>query len=119
MAYKADEKQVKMASKGPSQAGASGQLLTAMRAARASLRQVAHTPPGGSNTSPGEKVKKRITAGEQPRGILADMKCLGLEEPIMPSTMYKILTQIMNKYGEEMSSDARVALQALAMLLLL
>ena len=88
-----------------------------MCAARASLRQAEHTPLGGSNASPGEKVKKRTTAGEQSRRILADVKCLGLEEPIMPSTMYKILTQILNKYGEEMNSEARVALQALATLL--
>ena len=80
------------------------------------LRQTAHTPPGGSSTSPGEKVKKRATAGEQSRSVLADAKCLGLEEPITPSTMYKIFARILNKYGEGMNSDARVALQALATL---
>ena len=106
-----------MASKGPSQAGALGQPPTAIHATRASLRQMTHTPPGGNNTSPGEKAKKRLTAGEQLRGILADAKCLGSEEPIMPSTMYKILARILNKYGEVMNSDARVVLQALATLL--
>ena len=62
-------------------------------------------------------MKKRITAGEQSRSILADAKCLGSEEIIMLSTMYKIPAQILNKYGEGMNIDARVALQALATLL--
>ena len=106
-----------MASKGPSQTGASGQPPTAMRTTRASSRQAAHAPPGGSNASPGEKAKKRPTAGEQSRSILADAKCLGSEELITPSTMYKILARILNKYGEGMNSDARVALRALATLL--
>ena len=106
-----------MASKGLSQAGASGQPPPAPRATRASLRQTAHTPPSGSGSSPGEKAKKRTTAGEQSRSILADVKCLGSEEPITLSTMYKILARILNKYGEGMNSDARVALQALAALL--
>ena len=106
-----------MASKGPSQTGASGQPPTATCATRASSRQATHAPPGGSNASPGEKAKKRTTAGEQSRSILADAKCLGSEEPITPSTMYKILARILSKYGEGMNSDARVALQALATLL--
>ena len=106
-----------MVSKGPSQTRASGQPPTTLRATRASTRQAVHIPSSGSSVSPGEKAKKRITAGEQSRSILADVKCLGSEEPITPSTMFKILARILNKYGEGMNSNARVALQALAALL--
>ena len=109
-----------MTSKGTSQAGTLGQPPTALRATRASSRQTTITPPNGGIASPvdkGKKGEKRQTAGEQSRQVLINAKCLGPDEQVAPSTMYKLFDRILHKYAEGLNIDARVALQAFATLL--
>ena len=87
---------------------------------RASSRQVINAPPSRSTASPGEKGKKgenRQTTGEQSRHVLINAKCLGSDEQVAPSTLYKIFDRAFHKYGEGRNSDAKLALQAFATLL--
>ena len=84
------------------------------------MRQVINAPPSGSTASPGEKGKKgenHQTAGEQSRHVLINAKCLGLDEQVVPSTLYKIFNRIFHKYAKGMNSDAKLTLQAFATLL--
>ena len=109
-----------MTTKGTSQAGTLGQPPPALRATRASSRQATAAPPSGSTASPGEKGKKgekRQTAGEQSRHVLINAKCLGPDEQVAPSALFKIFDRIFHKYVEGMNSEAKLALQAFATLL--
>ena len=109
-----------MTTKGTGQTGTLGQSPTALRMTRASSRQATTAPPSASSASPGEKGKrgeKRQTAGEQSRHILINVKCLGTDEQVAPSALYRIFDRIFNKYAEGMNSDAQLALQAFATLL--
>ena len=65
----------------------------------------------------GKKGEKCQTAGEQSRQVLINAKCLGPDEQVAPSTMYKLFDRILHKYAEGLNIDAKVALQAFATLL--
>ena len=106
-----------MTSRGVSQAGTAGQSITAARTTRSTSRQATNSPPKGGNASPGDKLKKKLTAGEMSRTVLADAKCIGPEEQITPSSLYKIFAKVLKKYGESLHSEARVVLYAFETLL--
>ena len=98
----------KMTSKGTSQAGTLGQPPTALCATRASLRQMTVTPPNGGIASPVDKGKigeKCQTTGKQSRQVLINVKCLGLDEQVTPSTMYKLFDRILHEYVLRHSRD--------------
>ena len=103
--------------RGASQAGTLGQPTTVTRTTRSVSRQATNSPSNGGMASPGDKAKKKQTAGEMSRTVLADAKCIGPEEQITPSTLYKIFAKILKKYGEKMRSEARVVLYAFETLL--
>ena len=111
------EPNMKMTSKGASQAGTVGQSITAARTTRSVLRQATNSPCSGGIASPGDKIKKKMTASEMSRTVLVDAKCLGPEEKITPSSLYKIFAKILKKYGESVHSEAKVVLYAFETLL--
>ena len=59
----------------------------------------------------------RCIVTEMLRTVLADTKCIGPEEQITPSTLYKIFTKILKKYGENVHSEAKVVLYTFETLL--
>ena len=116
MRYKAS----KMTSKWSTQAGTLGQPLTALHTTRASSRQTTTSSPIGNAVSPGEKGKKgekQQTAGEQSRLALINVKCLGLDEQVAPSTLFKIFNRILHQYVEGINNDVKLSLQAFMTLL--
>ena len=48
---------------------------------------------------------------------MINAKCLGPDEQVAPSTLYKIFDRILHRYVEGLNNDAKLSLQAFAILL--
>ena len=84
---------------------------------RSRSRLSSRPPPSDNNNTQGPAKQKQLTAGEQARQILADAKCLGPEEQVLPNNSFKVLAKIIGKYKNSLGNEAMLALQALVTLL--